>query len=63
MFETPRPRGAEPRLGGSSARLEDRPASLDTRGGERPAITGDGVAGDLSAAARPAPLKEDYRHA
>jgi hypothetical protein len=31
-------------------------------GAERPAITDDGAAGDLSAAARPAPLK-DHRHA
>jgi hypothetical protein len=32
-------------------------------GAERPAVTDDGAAGDLSGAARPAPLKEDYRHA
>ena len=32
-------------------------------GAERPAITDDGAAGGLSAAARPAALKEDYRHA
>jgi hypothetical protein len=32
-------------------------------GAERLAITDAGAAGGLSAAARPVPLKEDYRHA
>ena len=66
MFETPRPRGAEPRLG----RPADRRPVLKTgrlrwtlAGAERPAITDDGAAGEVSAAARPAALKEDDRHA
>jgi hypothetical protein len=66
MFETPRPRGAEPRVG----RPADRRPVLKTgrlrwtlAGAERLAITDDGAAGGLSAAARPVPLKEDYRHA
>jgi hypothetical protein len=53
----------------SLARPADRRPVLKTgrlrwtlAGAERPAITDDGAAGDLSAAARPAPLK-DHRHA
>ncbi len=52
----------------SAGRADRRPVLKTGRlrwtlaGAERPAITDDGAAGDLSAAARPAPLK-DYRHA